>query len=276
MVRAEDIPAARRLPWSEEPADAQLAKSAALLAGLEQTGAPALRWYRISPPALLLGSAQRLHEIDAAACRAAGIRLHRRGSGGGVVLADSTLLLLDLVLPHDDPRYRYDVTESYRWLGEVWAVALRALGLDARSVAVAEARADAQELDPLTRRVCFGALSPYEVAVGPRKVVGLAQIRRRAGALFQAGVYLQWAPWRTAALMAAPEAERATLVGRLAGRVAGLDELLGWQVEAGVVERAVEQALADVAGLAPVDDDWSNRERAAWQVDAPRYAPFVL
>ena len=112
-------------------------------------------------------------------------------SGGGVVLGDS-LLLLDLALPAEDPLYPDDVTESYRWLGAVWAAALGALGTAARVVDIAAARADAQLLDPLLRRVCFGGTSPYEVVVEQRKIVGLAQVRRRTCALIQAGVYLQF------------------------------------------------------------------------------------
>jgi len=264
----------RRLPWSAGPADAELAAGAALLAGLEQTGAPALRWYRITPPALLLGSAQRLDEIDLAACAARGVYTHRRRSGGGAVLSDDALLLLDLALPRDHPLFRDDVTESYRWFGEVWAAALHELGLDPRVLSIAEARADTAALDPLTKRVCFGGLSPFEIALGQRKLVGLAQIRRRAGALFQAGVYLRWDPTRTTALIAAPADERAALAQRLAERVVGLDQLFGRQPDPALVMEAVEAALQLRAGLAPADDDWSEGERAARAAAYPRFAPI--
>ena len=91
------------------------------------------------------------------------------------------MLMLDLVLPRAHRLYMGDVTESYRWIGEVWTAALRELGIDVQSTPIGAARADAQTLDPLLRRVCFGGLSPYEVVVGRRKLVGLAQVRRRAG-----------------------------------------------------------------------------------------------
>jgi lipoate-protein ligase A len=261
----------RLLPSSAADAAEQLAGSLALLAGLEQTGAPAMRWYEFRPPALLLGSSQRPGEVDLAACAAAGIPVHRRRSGGGLVLSDS-LLLLDLALPPDDPLYMGDVTESYRWLGEVWAAALGALGITARVVDISSARADAQLLDLLLRRVCFGGLSPYEVAVGQQKVVGLAQARRRTGALIQAGVYLRWAPERTAALVAASTAERATLTTQLRARVAGLQELAAHQPPADEVMRQVGLALETRAGLIPSADDWSDHERRAWQAALPEYA----
>src|SRR5262245_63414759 len=148
----------RRLPWSAGPADAELAGGPALLAGVEHTGAPALRWYGMNPPALIVGSSQHLDEIDQAACAATGLHIHRRRSGGGAVLS-ADLLMLDLLLPRAHPLYLDDVTESYGWIGEVWAMALRDLGVDASVISVGAARADSHALDPLVRRVCFGGFS---------------------------------------------------------------------------------------------------------------------
>jgi lipoate-protein ligase A len=272
-MNSTDIQIIRRLPTSVGLASAQLATGSALLAGLEQTGLPALRWQRIEPPALLLGSAQRTSEIDLAACAAAGVSVHRRGSGGGIVLSDATLLLLDLALPEGHPLLIRDVTESYRWLGEVWAAALRTLALDAWPVPVALARADTQALEPLLKRVCFGGRSPYEVLVGERKLVGLAQIRRRGGALFQAGIYLRWAPSATAALLSATATERAALAERLGERVVGLDELVGGPApDAAPVIAAVETALMRFAPLSPVDDEWRAEELSAQTAALARYA----
>jgi lipoate---protein ligase len=272
-MTSADLQFIRRLPSSVGSASAQLAAGSALLAGLEQTGLPALHWQRIDPPTLLLGSAQRLDEIDLAACAAAGVSVHRRGSGGGIVLSDATLLLLDLALPEQHPLFVRDVTESYCWLGEVWAAALRTLALDAWLVPVAQARADTQALHPLLKRVCFGGRSPYEVLVGDRKLVGLAQIRRRGGALFQAGIYLHWKPWATAALLSATADERAAVAARLGERVVGLDELVGGSApDAAPVIAAVETALTRFVQLSLVDDKWRVEELSARTAALARYA----
>lgn len=237
---------------------------------------PALRWYRFAPPALLLGSAQRPHEIDAAACAAAGVTVHRRRSGGGAVLGDETLLLLDLALPRGHRLFLDDITESYRWIGEVWVAALQSLGLDARAASIGEARADTQALDPLLKRICFGGRSPYEAMVGQRKVIGLAQVRRRGGALFQCGVYLRWQPKRTAALIAAPVDDRAALAEGLAARVAGLDELLGRAVDSAEVIESFEAALARLTGMVPADAEWNVAERDTQMADLERYVAITL
>ena len=86
-----------------------------MLAGLEQSAVPALRWYGMGS-SLLIGVGQSRDEIDAVACAQAGVPVHRRMSGGGAVFADEGLLLLDLALPRDHRLMRSDVTEAYRCL----------------------------------------------------------------------------------------------------------------------------------------------------------------
>jgi lipoate---protein ligase len=264
----------RELPFSVELADRQLAGGPALLSALEETGQPVMRWYRIDRPALLLGSSQRLQVADQPACAAAGVSIHRRRSGGGVVLADAALLMLDLALPAGDPLYDHDVSESYRWFGQAWATAIRALGLPAQVIAIAEARADTQARDRVLAEVCFGGLSPYEVVVEGRKLVGLAQVRRRAGALFQAGIYLRWLPERTAALLALDPAERARLAELLHARVVGIAGMSEGQAAA-VIRQQFRRALERGAGLQPSPGAWHLSESAARAEALPRYAALA-
>ncbi|HEY1480732.1 MAG TPA: hypothetical protein VGF46_11915 [Gaiellales bacterium] len=163
------------------------------LALLEQTiadGRPRGVWTLPSEPALVLGSGQRPPE---GWTPPAGLPVVRRGTGGGAVLCDTDYLMLDLALPASDPRVLDDVTESYRWLAERLVRALAALGVEDLSlVHPTELRA----LDPSAREAarvaCFAGLGPYEVldAAG-RKLVGLAQRRRRGGVLLQAAAYLR-------------------------------------------------------------------------------------
>jgi lipoate-protein ligase A len=276
MDNVDPLHIARRLPYSVERADLQLAAGSALLAGLEHDARPALRWSGFSSPALLLGPSQHSAIIDVTACAQANLTIHRRSSGGGVVLGDETLLMLDLALPRAHPLYVHSVTESYRWIGEVWVAALGALGLAARTVSMAEARADSQTLSPLLRQVCFGGLSPYEVAVGQRKVVGLAQMRRREGALFQCAVHLRWEPRNTAMLMAATAPEQLALARQLSERVGGLADLLGHSMDSQAVMSSFEMALSQLAGLTLVDAEWNTLEQTVRSADLERFAAIVL
>lgn len=212
----------RHLPFQTEAAPLHLAAGDALLAGLAATKQPALRWYTASAPALIVGVGQSLDAINQHACQAAGISIHRRSSGGTAVLMEHDLLMLDIALPKDHALHHADVTESYRWFGELWVITLQSLGVQARTITIAEAREDSQTLDMHTRQVCFAGRSPYEVLAGTGKIVGLAQTRRRYGALLQAGIYIHWEPQRMLDILNITPHERANVAQRLNARVTSL------------------------------------------------------
>lgn len=262
----------RLLPYGEGPAGEELAAAEGLLAGLAEGGRPALRWYGARRPALVIGSGQRPHEVDGQAAAVAGVTVHRRASGGAAVLFVPGFLMQDIALPPGHPLYKADVSESYAWLGGVWAEALAALGVAAELIDVPSARADTRDADPLVRRACFGGRSPYEVLAGGRKLVGLSQIRRRPGALFQAGLYARWPGRELAALLRLPPAERAATADALAARVAGLDELLPAPPPPEAIMGAFAGALARRHGVALAPDGWRPAELAAVRAALPRYA----
>jgi lipoate---protein ligase len=236
----------------------QLALSEALLACLPEIHTPVLRWYHTNKPALVLGNGQKPETIDLAVARQRSIPVYRRTSGGTAVLVDGDALSMEVALPAGHPLATGDVVLGYRWFGEVWAQALRALGIGtARALPTDEVRAlpPLAKDDPL-RLACYGTLSPWEPVVGTRKVVGLSQVRRRGGTLYQVGVYLRWRPEALVKLLALPEGERAALVPRLRAATAGLDELAGRAVTVRAVTAAVEETLIELLNV--------RLERGAW------------
>ena len=187
-----------------------------------------------STPTLVIGSAQAPGSVDEAACAAAGVEVVRRGSGGGAVLCDDGLLEVDVAVPAGDPLAIADVAESYRWLGEAWVAALAAIGVAARTVAVEEVRAIDEERKAAARSACYAGLSPYEVvATDGRKLVGLAQRRRRGAVLYQCSVAVHGAPARVRALLRPVPGLDAALAG-----TASLEEL-GVRVTAAEVASAL-------------------------------------
>ena len=268
---------ARLLPAYHGDAAGALAGAEAMLDGLLASRQPAVRWYVVTPPALMLGASQRASDVDLKACRTAGIKLYKRAAGGTLVLADSTLAGLDVALPIAHPLVLSDVTQSYRWLGSAWREALRALELNAELVTVEAARADqraARDGMRGPRVACFGGLSPYEVTVGGRKVVGLAQVRRRHGVLLQSAVLLRWTPEALSALVPGDAGERGRLAAELRRRAAGLDELIGYDVSAETIVETTNDALS-ACGLASVRDEWSSEELARTeQLRVERYGPI--
>lgn len=270
----------RVLPWTIQPADYHLAAGEAMLAGLATTNQPAVRWYGARSPALIIGKGQSPEHVDSAACHDAGVPLHRRSSGGTAVLMTRDLLMLDVALPKTHRLYTFDVTQSYRWFGEIWETVLHTLRVAARLIMVDEARADTRTLDQLTRRVCFGGISPYEVAVDTRKIVGLAQIRRRYGILLQAGIYIHWEPYRLVRLLNLEPAERVHLEHTLLARTTGLMEHRHTPTESAEsltnqVMEAFVHALTAHQQVSLENADWLPSEQAALDEARPGYAAIA-
>jgi lipoate-protein ligase A len=171
-------------------------------------------------PALVMGSSQSADTVDAVACASAGVAVVRRRSGGGAVLVEpGGLLWLDVLLPADDPLWVDDVGRAFLWLGDVWAAALGALGVD---VAVHRGGLEASRWSD---RVCFAGLGTGEVVLAGTgtKVVGISQRRTREGARFQCAALARWEPEALVALLALEPAERTEAVEALTGAAAGVD-----------------------------------------------------
>lgn len=194
-----------------QPVQAALALSQRLLA---EGDCPAVVVHRVSPAAITCGRAQ-MGQVDPEAARAEGLEVVARPSGGGPVLWDHDLIALDVVLPADHPLLPVDVVAAYRWVGEAVAAALTGLGASgARAVPPGEARA--WPAGPASG-LCFGGLSPWEVVVGGRKVLGLSQVRRQAGAIIQVGVPMRLDATRLARAVGAGDAAATDLAARTAG-----------------------------------------------------------
>jgi len=75
----------------------------------------------------VLGSAQP----DAVARPRNDVEVVRRRTGGGaVLLVPGEFTWIDVTIPRGDPLHDDDVGRAFHWLGETWAAALGALGLD--------------------------------------------------------------------------------------------------------------------------------------------------
>jgi lipoate-protein ligase A len=253
-----------RCPLDVAPAGTQVERALGMIA--EGAPLPALCWYWAVEPTLILGVFQPPEVINEAAATARGMPLVRRRSGGTGVLAGPPLLSLDIALPPGHRLALPDVTESYHWLGRAWLTTMEAIGArGARLVPIAEVRAATHRPlrrlpdgpipdEDLVRLACFGSLSPYEVAIGPRKLVGFSQVRRRGGLLLQVGLPLTWEADLLAALLAARPDDRPRLARLLREHAVGLDEVLPTVPPPHEIMAVFEQVLAADWGvrLAPL------------------------
>jgi lipoate---protein ligase len=257
----------------------QLALSEAMLAGLAQSQRPALRWYVPQAEALVIGNGQKPRIANFDVCDDRDIAIYRRTSGGTAVLVNADLLSLDVALSDNHPLATSDVVDAYRWMGELWQQALVALGaVKARALPVEEARKQPKLAhdDPL-RLACYGTLSPWEVVVGKRKLVGLCQVRRRPGALYQVGIYRHFVPRALGELLDLGNNQRKTLATKLHNATVGLDDAAGRAIASDEVMRAVEAALTERFNATLQPARWTAAElRDADRLERERFQPFVV
>jgi lipoate-protein ligase A len=137
---------------------------------------PTLRLYGWAPPAISLGQSQRIASVDEDKCRADGVGIVRRATGGLAILHTDELTY-SMSLPIDHPIAEGDVMTSYRRIAAAIVRTLQMLGVpDVYANRVAKE-------DKAKGPVCFEAPSDYEVVGAGKKLVGSAQWRRVDGVL---------------------------------------------------------------------------------------------
>lgn len=143
---------------------------------------PRARWWVGSgaAPALVLGAGQR--GLQTTGC----LPVRRRTSGGGAVLDGPWLLTAALWLGPGHPLAGASPVAAATWFGAVHAAWLTERGIGGTRLYQGPTQG---------HWACFAGRGPGEVLVGMRKIVGIAQVRRRGGVLLVAGTLLEPPPW---------------------------------------------------------------------------------
>src|SRR5437762_889817 len=155
------------------------------------TSPPTLRFFAWAPPTVSLGYGQSLDHggvdgagVDQAVCRALGVGLVRRPTGGSAIYHDGPEreLTYSVTATNDDLGIGTDLLASYRWTARALARGLRDLGAP---VEIVERR---REYGPVPA-FCFARTGTYELELNGRKIVGSAQ-RRHGKSFLQHGSIL--------------------------------------------------------------------------------------
>lgn len=204
---------------------------------------PRLRLWTYRAPGVVLGCSQTaLRERLDSSCPLAG-SVVQRGSGGGAVLTGPWMVSASIVLPPDHPLVGHGTVSSYRWLGALHAGLLRDSGIKAYAIPPEEVRIHAA--NARLRWACYGGLSPWEVVVNSRKIVGLAQLRRRTGVLITSGTLIAQPEWGLLCDALGQSVGDAEL---LSGCTTSYAEQLGAPVMAEVLAERLHHMLTDVLG----------------------------
>jgi lipoate-protein ligase A len=227
-------------PWAVLPlqtgsAAQLLADGLALYERLLPDDAPTLRWYRSMTPAVVLGRGQ-----GDVVLKRGPEDVTTRFSGGGAVWMAPDVLCLDVLIPTGHPWYTDRLTDVFALVGQRWADALRALGVDEVVVydGPATARRRGTDRERLLAAICYATRGRGEVLWRERKLVGLSQRRRRHGLVVQCGLLRRWAPEHLLAYLGADPSDPEIL-----NAAVGLDEVVAQPPDDEQVMHAVTAAF---------------------------------
>ena len=151
---------------------------AALLEEIEGSPEPrtVVRFYGWQTPTISLGRNQKIERaVDAVYCRANGIDIVHRPTGGRAVLHDDELTYA--VISNDAEAFGDTIYGNYRRVSEALCLGYNRLGVEA--VLAPDTRKATGTLDDDVDLFCFLSTSRYELMVRGRKIVGSAQRRVR-------------------------------------------------------------------------------------------------
>jgi lipoate-protein ligase A len=206
---------------------------------------PRVRLWTYRVPGVVLGCSQTALRERLVAGHALAGSVVQRGSGGGAVLTGPWMVSASVVLPPDHPLLGRSTLSSYRWLGALHAGLLRDAGIPAYAIPPEEVRL--RPGDARLKWACYGGLSPWEVVVGHRKIVGLAQLRRRTGVLMTSGTLIAPPDWSLLCGALGQDARDAALLDDCTTSFA---QQLGAPVLAEVLAERLHHMLTDVLGAA--------------------------
>lgn len=207
---------------------------------------PTIRIYTWARPTVSIGKFQDLGSVDVALCRALGIDLVRRPTGGSGVLHDDEVTYSVVASTLDG--VPTGVLASYRWLCRGVEAAFRLLGLDARITRHAR--------DGSRTSACYLRTAQADISLGTQKLSGAAQ------------VWMGETVLQHGSFVISRDAEREARVFRLgaegsaalAQRTATLSDRVGGIPEREEVVRAIRLGFPDGLGITVCEGSLSASE----------------
>lgn len=231
---------------------------------------PILRLYGWQPATVTLGYAQRGSDVvNLAACRALGLDVVRRCTGGRAVLHDEEVTYA-VIAPERGGGFPGGILANYGVIAGILGTALRSLELDVTEQAQ---RSSGKGEEGFERSACFTAPASFEQVCAGRKVTGSAQ-KRLGGAFLQHGsIPLDLDPVRLfTALDTRGELSPTAGGERLAASVGWVNRWLAQPASIPRLEAALIAAFAAGLPVDPIEDRPRREElRRAAELLTSRY-----
>lgn len=195
----------RLLNMGKNCAAMNMAIDEAMLLAQKKQPFPTLRFYDWIAPAFSFGYFQDIASaVDAAACRADGIELVKRMTGGGTVvhgwdLTYTLILPRPLLVGEFSKRAgKMNVSDAYQRIGACLVKAFKKLGISAQCYAVCTdplqtVRSRDSEIAP-TENICLTHPTEHDVMYNGKKLAGVSVRRNRNGIMFQGYISLDMPP----------------------------------------------------------------------------------
>ncbi|MBN1497474.1 MAG: lipoate--protein ligase family protein [Spirochaetes bacterium] len=147
-----------------------------------RTNRPFLRIYRWSPPSITMGRYQPVSCLDVDSCRARGVSIIRRITGGGAIYHDREVTYSLACGERDIDGRPLSVVESFEIMNKIIIRLYRMLGLPALFAKdIPACRTGVRRPD-----FCFSGNEGFDILIHGMKIGGNAQ-RRSGGSIFQHG-----------------------------------------------------------------------------------------
>ncbi len=215
----------------------------------QRTGIPVFRVYTWSPPAISLGRYQQTDCLDLEACRADGVDIVRRVTGGGAIYHDRELTYSLACAGDDLDKKPRTVSESFEIINRFLIVFYRWMGFRA----VYSKDTAVTTMTGRRAAFCFSGNEKYDIMINGKKIGGNAQRRMGKAVLQHGSVPLYLDRDRVA---------RYFKGGMDGGSFTSLAELAGREPDPVMKIRLLSESFSDSTGMRLYEQDISPDERA--------------
>lgn len=214
---------------------------------------PTIRFYGWQPAAVSIGYFQDIEkEVNVKKCRAAGVDIVRRLSGGKAVFHSSEVTY-SVIACNKEKLFPPDILGTYKIISNCITHGLAGLGIEA---ILAEAGRTLHDTD--FKACCFSVPSRNELLVSGRKICGSAQMRASGGFLQHGSILVDFDPAETASFLlpVLPDAQ----LQKLKESVAAINEEVDHPVDEKEVCASLKKGFTAVLGREIIEETLTSAE----------------